>query len=141
MKKIVDLQCYVSVNGEEYYPTSYNSHWRYVDENAVGQQTEEITGIWSVACEWVKNHKIRNAEMGQTLFTNRPTLKIFYGDIHRDRVEYTQKEFRTIKFKWIAEPVETVYSITTLAKALPAEQFCEWLKDQGISAVNFNIGG
>lgn len=139
MKKLVDLQCYVALNGEEYYPTSYNNHLRYVDEDAVGQETEFVTNDWETAVQCIEKHQVRNAEIGATLWRNRPTLKIFYGDINKGWQEFTEKAFRSLKYKWIAHEVKYIYSINELAKMLPADQFCEWIKDQGIFSVN--IGG
>lgn len=139
MKKLIDLQCYVAVNGEEYYPTSYHNHLRYVDENAASQETEFSTNNWQTAVQCVENHEVRNAEIGANLWRNLPTLKIFYGDIDKGIREFTEKEFRSLKYKWVAHEVKRIYTITELAKMLPADQFCEWIKDQGIFSIN--IGG
>ena len=136
MKKLVDLQCYVAMNGEKYYPTSYNTHLRYVDEDSVSQETEFVTNDWETAVQCIENHQVRNAKIGATLWRNRPTLRIFYGDIDKDIREFTQKEFRSLKYKWVAHKVKYVYSINELAKKLPADQFCEWVKDQGILSIN-----
>ena len=139
MKQLIDLRCYVSVNGEDYCDTSIWKRPRYV-ELSVGDCTEEIIIDWQTAYQMVAENRILNARVGETFWKKRPTIVIHYGDIYREDCSYTEKDFRSLKFKWVAEPIERVYTIKDLAEDLPADQFCEWVKDQGIS-INFDIGG
>lgn len=137
MKKLVNFRCYVSVNGEEYCDTSYRTRIRYFETTG---ETETIITDWEEAYKAVSEHNILNAETGETLFTNRPTIKIHYGDISRNNREISEKEFKSLKYKWVSSEADSIYTIKELAELLPADQFCEWLKDQGIS-INFNLGG
>lgn len=44
----------------------------------------------------------------------------------------TERTFKTVRVKWVAEPVKTHYSFNDLKDLLPAEDFCKYLKDQKI---------
>ena len=138
MKKLVDLRCYVSVNGEEYCDTSIWKQWRYVDADAIGNDVEEVICDWSEAYRAVMNHRIRNAYTDCTFWKMTPRFCIKYGDLYRDDAKISKKDFVSLKYKWVAEEVNEVYNIRDLADRLPAEQFCEWVKDQGIQAISLN---
>ena len=135
MKKIINFRCYVALNGEDYCDTSFRTRIRYDD--TIGE-SETITSDWEEAYKAIKEHKVLNAETGTTFLTNRPTIIIHYADFNRADREISEREFRSLKFKWVASESDSVYTIKELADLLPAEQFCEWLKDQGIT---INIGG
>lgn len=140
MKQLVDLRCYVSVNGEEYCDTSIWKQWRYVDVDEVGNEVEEVICDWGEAYRAVMNHRIRNAYTDCTFWRKTPLLCIKYGDIYRNDAKISKKDFVSLKYKWVAEEVDEIYNIRDLADRLPAEQFCEWVKDQGIQAISFNGG-
>ena len=137
MKQLIDLRCYVSINGEDYCDTSI---WRRVRYSDVVGETEEIITDWQTAYNAIENHKVLNARTSTTFWKKRPTIVIHYGEIYRNDSEYSEKEFKSLRYKWVAQPVERTYTIKELADELPADQFCEWVKDQGIS-INFDIGG
>ncbi len=132
MKKLINFRCLVSVNGEEYCDTSIWQHLRYYD--TVGE-VERIIVDWEEAYKAINEHKVLNATVGATLFKNRPTIIIHYGDLNRCDREFSAKQFKSLRYKWIAEEVDQIYTIKELADLLPADQFCEWLKDQGISII------
>lgn len=135
MKQLVNMRCYVSVNGEDYCDTSFRTRLRYDD--TIGE-TETIINDWEEAYKAISEHQVLNAETGATFLTNRPTIIIHYGDISRSNREISEKEFRSLKFKWVSSKNDLIYTIKELAELLPAEQFCEWLKDRGMS---INIAG
>lgn len=136
MKKIIDFRCYVSVNGEPYCDTSIWKQWRYVDiEN--GDSIEQIIQDWETAYKAIENNLVRNATVNTT-WKKKPCIVIHYGDMYRHDATITAQTFDQLKYKWVCEPVEEIYNIKDLADRLPAEQFCEWLKDQGLS---INFGG
>lgn len=137
MKQLIDLRCYVSVNGEDYCDTSIWRRVRYLD--VVGE-TEEIITDWQTAYETIENNKVLNAYTSTTFWKKHPTIVIHYGDIYRNDSAYSEKEFKSLRYKWVAKPVERIYTFKELADELPADQFCAWVKDQGIS-INFDIGG
>ena len=137
MKKLVSVRCYVAINGEEYCNTSV---WRRVRYREKTGETETIINDWETAYNHIKNNEVLNAKVGETFWKRRPTIIIHYGDIYRNDREISEKEFRSLKYKWVVEEVDRIYTIKDLADELPADQFCEWVADQGIS-INFNIGG
>ena len=139
MKKVVDLRCYVSVNGEPYCDTSMWKQWRYVDLED-GDCHEVLTQDWEEAYKMISRHLVRNATVGTTFWRKKPCIIIHYGDPYRKEAKITEKTFHRMKYKWVCELVEEIYDIKKLADHLPAEQFCEWLKDQGIS-ISLNNGG
>lgn len=131
MKKIVNLRCYVSLNGAEYEDTSFRTQLRYLDDGIECSTSEVITTDWNRAYELISQHRIRNAEIG-THF-GKPCLVLYTPSRHY--FTCVEKKFRSLKYKWVAEKYELGYTIEELAENLPAEQFCEWLKDQGIFSV------
>lgn len=134
MKKLVNLRCYAAIGKDEYCDTSIWNHIRYVE---VGEcnTTEYTLETFEEAFAAVRDHRIRNAETGCTLFRNRPTIEIGWGDLYRNKSEMTEKTFKPIRVKWEWEEVTRVYTMKDLADLLPAEQFCDWLKDRGITMV------
>ena len=137
MKQLIDFRCYVSINGEDYCDTSI---WRKIQYSDTVGEAEEVITDWQTAYKAIEDKRVLNARTGTTFWKQRPTIVIHYGDIYRDDREFSEKEFKSLRYKWVAEPVSRNYSIKELADDLPADQFCEWVKDQGI-AINLNIGG
>ena len=128
MKKICDLRCYVAIGKQDYADTSIWKHLWYCESGT----TEEYITSWGDLYELVKEHGIRNAELTTNLF-GKPVVKIGWADIYKSKAKITYRNFRPIKVKWAAEPVDTVYSIKDLADLLPAEDFCEYFKDHNIN--------
>jgi hypothetical protein len=93
--------------------------------------TEEIIASWDVLYDLVKGHHVRNAELDTNLF-GKPVIKIGWADIYKHKSRITERNFRFVKVKWAAKPVDRLYSIKDLADMLPAEDFCEYLKDRKI---------
>ena len=131
MKKLVDLRCYVSVNGEPYADTSIWKSLRYVE--CAEDNHEELIDTFEKAYDFIENGLVRNAYTDTTFWRKEPCIVIHYGELYRDDAKFTAKTFRKMKFKWVYEPVNKIYSIKELADELPADQFCEWLKDRNIS--------
>lgn len=138
MKQLVDLRCYVALNGEEYCDTSIWKQWRYVDVGEVGNEVEEVTNDWDEAYRLVCNHRIRNAYTDFSFWKKAHLICIKYGDMYRNDAKVSKKNFVSLKYKWVAEEVDEIYTVRELADRLPAEQFCEWVKDQGIKAISIN---
>lgn len=99
---------------------------------------ETITNDWEEAYNQIKNDKVLNATVGETFWKHKPAIVIHYADLYRNDKKISEKEFQQLKFKWVTEEVDRIYTIKDLSEILPADQFCEWVKDQGIS-INFNI--
>lgn len=138
MKQLVDLRCYVALNGGEYRDTCIWKQWRYFDVGEANKEVEVITNDWDEAYNAVLNHHIRNAYTDTTFWRKAPLICIKYGSIYRDSAKVSKKNFVSLKYKWVAEKVNEIYTVRELADRLPAEQFCEWVKDQGIKAISIN---
>lgn len=136
MKKVVDLRCYVAVNGSEYYDTSihYNFHYAEVfDEEPVEYNYKTFRG----AKEAIEDERVLNARVGYTFFKHNPVLEIHTAELSPD-IKVTAKNFESLKIRWVTEVPSKKLTIKDLANLLPAEDFAEWLKDHGISKADFN---
>lgn len=132
MKQLIDLRCYVSVNGEDYCDTSFRNQYRYVDVD-IPAETELIIQEWDMAYKVVAENRVRNACVDVTSIKKRPCISIHYASFSRSDRTITKKNFKVLKYKWVCEPVLEHLSFETLMKYLPADQFCEWVKDQGVA--------
>lgn len=134
MKKLVNLRNFVAIGNDEYCDTSIWNHIRYVEVSETNS-TEYTLETWEEAFAAVADNRIRNAETSCTLFRNRPTIEIGWGDIYRNKSVMSEKTFKPIRVKWEWQEVTRMYTMKDLADLLPADQFCEWLKDRGITMV------
>ena len=134
MKKLVNFRCYVAIGKDDYCDTSIWSHIRYVEESEAND-TEYTLDTFERAFAAVADNYIRNASTYKTLFGNKPAMEISFGRLENSRVVLTKKTFKPVRVKWQWEEVGTTYIMKDLASILPAEQFCEWLKDHGITMV------
>lgn len=133
MKKLVDLRCMVAVGDGEYYDTSIWKHIHYVDAKEIAN-VEYTLNTWEEALEEAKNGKVRGLKIERTLFGNRPYLEVHRGDFGENDVSITEKKFKPIHVRWEFEEFDAkAYTIKELANLLSAEDFCEWLKDHGIT--------
>ena len=135
MKKLIDLRCMVAIGNNEYCDTSIWSHIRYIEMDDSSSSTEYYYGTFAEAKEAVERNMIRGAEVEHTLFRNRPYLDIHWGDIYKNNTWVTEKNFEPIRVKWEKQEVTRWYTMKDLVDLLPADQFCEWLKDQGITQI------
>lgn len=127
MKKICDMRCYVAIGKGEYMDTSIWKHWRYCEEG----ECEETFNYWHDLYVCVKHNFIRNATVDKTIFGN-DAVRFSWGSFSRSHSTMTERTFKPVRVKWVAEPVTTHYSFQDLKDLLPAEDFCEYLKDQEI---------
>lgn len=127
MKKICNLRCYVAIGKQDYEDTSMWTHLRYCKPSS----TEECITSWDNLCDLVEEHNIRNAELTINLL-GKPVVKIGWADVYANKAKITDRNFSSVRVKWAAEPVNKIYSIKDLADLLPAEDFCEYLKDRGM---------
>ena len=133
MKKLVDLRCYVAIGESDYVDTSNWNHLQYIEVKE--SKKEYILTTWEEIYEAVKNNCIRNAEIGLTFFRKRETIEIYLGDSFSKFI-MTKKTSIPIHVKWEWQEVDENYTIKNLANLLPADQFCEWLKDKGITQIS-----
>ncbi len=134
MKKLVNLRNYAAIGNKDYCDTSIWNHIRYVDESEC-ETVEYTLETFEEAYKAVSENRIRNGEISATLFGNKPLIEIGWGDIGKCKTVLSKKNFKPIHVKWAWEEVERMYTMKDLASLLPADQFCEWLKDRGITMV------
>ena len=133
MKKLVNLRCYVAIGNKDFCDTSIWNYIRYVEVSETNS-TEYTLHTFEEAFAAVCDNHIRNAETSSTLFRNRPIIEIGWGDIYKPRTEIREKNFKPIHVKWEWEEVTKAYTMKDLADLLPADQFCDYLKDRGINS-------
>lgn len=130
MKQLVNVKCYVSIGNDPFfYNTSIFDYISYIeaDSNSV---TEYELNTFEEALSAVEDGKIRNAVIGTTLFKKRPTIELSL--IEKETIKtITEKNFKPLRVKWEKKIVKS-YTIKKLSRELPAEQFCEYLKDHEI---------
>ena len=132
MKKVFDKRCYIRVNNEkEFHDTSIFYHLSYVEEEEAAT-TERVFTDFQEAYEFVKNGGVMNAEATHTLFRNRPEIKLSTAD-DCCAGYYTEKNFKSLAVRW--EYAEAQPTIKTLTSLLTADEFCEYLKDRGITQI------
>ena len=135
MKKLMNLRCLVAVGDKKYCDTSIWNYIRYYDMEEVPEVVEFHYNTFEEALTAVEEGMIRGAEIYHTLFSNRPYFTIPWGEVYRNDTEITEKNFKPIHVKWEKVEVNKAFTMKDLAGLLPAEMFCEWLKDHGITQI------
>lgn len=131
MKRLVNLRNLVAIGKKDYFDTSIWNHIKYLE--AEENQVEEYElNSWEEAYSAIKRNEVRNAAINTTLF-GKPCIVISWGSFDKRNTVLTERNFKPIKVRWEWVAVKKSYSIKDLANLLPAEQFCEWLKDNGIN--------
>jgi hypothetical protein len=127
MKQLVNVKCYVSIGNDPFfYNTSIFDDIRYIEMNNNSVVEYELN-TFEEALLAVKNRRVKNAVVRTTLFKKRPTIELSL--IERETIKtITEKNFKPLKVKWEKKIVKS-YTIKELSEELPAEQFCEYLKD------------
>ena len=133
MKRLVNERVEYRVNEGEWIDVSIWNRYRYLDDEQIAKkafQTEELT--FQEAKEYVKEC-CNFGSVGKSIFTKReyielPSESIFDGDLR-----YYENNFESATFRKTFLDVNRILTIKDLADLLPAEQFCEYLKDRGIT--------
>lgn len=127
MKQLVNVKCYVSIGNDPFfYNTSIFDNIRYI-EVGNNRVVEYELNTFEEALAAVKNKRVKNAVVRTTLFKKKPVIELSL--IERETIKtITEKNFKPLKVKWEKKNVKS-YTIKELSNELPAEQFCEYLKD------------
>lgn len=135
MKQIVDYRVLISIDGGKFEDTSIWKHLSYEEP-----KEERITELntFAEAYEAIKNDKIMNAVAGYTFFRSRPQIELSTANWDC-RKTMTEKNFKKITVKEMWATCNEKNTIKGLASMLSAEEFCEWLKDHGISQIPTNF--
>lgn len=104
----------------------------YMDE-ADATDTVFIINTFENLCALIEKGLIRNACMGKTLFKKRPKAIITrWCGINSYETNVTEKNFVPIEYKYTYED-KSCESIDFYRENLTADEFCEYLKDRGIT--------
>jgi hypothetical protein len=88
------------------------------------------------AVEAIKRGAIHRAEIDHTFFGKKPRIVLRVGDIHHDRITMTERTFKPIRVKRTWEAYDQTITAKALSNELPADDFCEYLKDRGILQIS-----
>ena len=133
MKKVFDRVVKVKFNGNnKWYNTSIFSHLFDEREGLDGQKIDYHFDNFQKAFEWIEQGYLQNAETTKTLFRHRPQIHISIASMKCDDVFYTEKNFKPfdVRIEYIEK---NKISLRELSGMLKADDFCEYLKDRGIS--------
>lgn len=85
-------------------------------------------------CALVEQGMIRNAYMGKTIFGSQPKVIIrrWYGGLDSYKTTVTKKNFVPIEYRFTYTD-KSNNNIDTYKEFLTADEFCEYLKDRGIT--------
>lgn len=133
MKKVIDYRVMLSFdNGKTWEDTSIWRHLYYAEPKA-----DQITAFDNFADAYnaVADDVIMNAHTTTTFFRGRKMIELFTSD--RDcRIVMTEKTFKPFLVKECYIESTRKDTIKDLSTMLEASQFCEWLKDNGITMVS-----
>ena len=93
-------------------------------------------GTFEEAVEAIKKGLIHRAEIGRTLFGNKPIIELRTDDIYCDKITMTAKTFKPIRVKYAWEEHNRRVTMDTLSDQLSADEFCKYLKDRGIFQIS-----
>ena len=131
MKKVIEVKKQYKLNDGEWTDvTNFNPiSYREKDECVDKYRTIDT---WKDAVGYVAEGLLPNAEMHMTLFRKKIYLIFPNNDIRKDfRTVIDKKDFKKLEVRVIYK--EPVLTIKQLANILEADEFCEYLKDRGIS--------
>lgn len=132
MKKLFIYQEQVAIGNGEYYDTSIYTHLHYAEPK---EKEEYVIDNFEKAYEIIKENKIFNASVTSTLFRNRPQIQITYGGVDLRCIRMTKKNFKPIKIQKFYTEYKYKVTIQDLIRMLPADEFCEWLKDHDVTQI------
>ena len=129
MKKIYDKITEIKIESvtKGFVDTSLYHHYHYLDSEEALFSSREFSN-YDDLFEAVADHKIPNASVEYTLFTNKPYLKFFNADEICEH-HMKRKTFATVHVVVRYEEVKT-YSLKTLYESLPAEEFMAFCADR-----------
>lgn len=133
MKEIKNYRHYFAIGNEEYQDTSMWDALHYCESKR--DKTFELNTFEEVV-QAIENGLIHRAEVGRTFFGNKPMIILNTDDLYGFSIKMTEKNFKPIRVKHAWEDYKKIISINALAKELPADEFCEYLKDRGIFQIS-----
>lgn len=133
MKKVYKIEESLKFQGEkDFYNCQLFGQYIYRDESEATEAVFVIDSFENL-CALVKKGLIKNAYMSKTFFKKQPKAVItrWYGiDSYKNSV--TKKNFVPIEYKYTYED-KSCESINFYRESLTADDFCEYLKDRGVT--------
>lgn len=134
MKRLVNERVEYRVNEGKWIDFSIWNRYRYLDDEQIAEkafQTEELT--FQETKEYIEEGYCNFGKIGKTTFTKREYIEFPSGSILDGDLRYYENKFKSATFRKTFLEVNRILTIKDLSDLLPAEQFCEYLKDRGIT--------
>lgn len=131
MKQVYDRVVKISMNGSEFFETSFHWHLRYreMPENAESRVIDD----WDTALQIIKEVNLYNCEVVKGLF-GKEKIKIYDCDCFHNHY-YSKMFFKSIQVK-IEYQIKNDLDLRTLKNELKGSEFLDFLKDNGITNLN-----
>ena len=135
MKRLVNERVEYRVNEGKWIDVSGWNRYRYLDDEQIAEkafQTEELT--FQETKEYIEEGYCNFGKIGKSTFTKREYIEFPSGSIFDGDLRYYKNNFKSTTFRktFLELEVDRILTIKDLSELLPAEQFCEYLKDRGI---------
>lgn len=134
MKRLVNERVEYRVNEGEWIDVSIFNRYRYLDDEQIAEksfQTKELT--FQETKEYIEEGYCNFGTVGKTFFTKREYIELPSKSVLESDLRYYENNFESATFRKTFLEVDRILTIKALADLLPAEQFCEYLKDRGIT--------
>ena len=129
MKTIYKHKTTITINDMENFYTSSAIHY--------GEMPTDEKKVITDFFEAYNNYAILGIEADETLFKHKPYLFFRYDFNLSCRVD--PKDFESMIINTVYTETNDNYTFKELADRLPAEEFLEWLKDNGVDLKSFII--
>lgn len=132
MKKVIEVRKQYRLNNSEEWIDVTNFHPISYREESECEDKYRVIDTWQDAVGYVTEGLLPNAEMHMTFFKKRIYLILPNNNIYEDfRTVVNEKDFKKMEVRVIYRKYHC--SMKELANILSADEFCEYLKDRGIS--------
>lgn len=134
MKRLVNERVEYRVNEGKWIDASIWNRYRYLDDEQIAErafQTKELT--FQETKEYIEEGYCNFGKIGKSIFTKREYIELPSGSAFDSDLRYHENNFKSATFRKTYLEVTKILTIKDLADLLPAEQFCEYLKDRGIT--------
>lgn len=131
MKKVYDFRTLISFNNKDWYDTSYRHHLTYCSEEDAEEGKEEVFEVGTFEDALEVANILPNTKIEETWLTKKPMIEIFVcASFENPRI--TKKNFKSFYVKFESVEYKSC-SFNFLSEHLPGDDFCEWLKDRGMT--------
>lgn len=129
MKTLYEHKTTITINDKENFYTSSAIHY--------GEMPTDEKKVITDFFEAYNNYAILGIKADETLFNHKPYLYFRYGFDLMYRVY--PKDFESMIINTVYTETNDNYTFKELSEKLSAEEFLEWLKDNGVDLKSFII--